>query len=157
MAHLPKPEQLKPAASHHANGATKADDEVVNIFPEYYLIEVGHFQNLIRQPIDEWIYLFKNSAVRDDFHSRNIQAAKAKLTVMQMSEADRKAYEQFLLSRANALDVMTGHFQQGIEIGKEQGIEFANRENARKMRDAGLDPTFIARITGLTEAEILAL
>jgi predicted transposase/invertase (TIGR01784 family) len=161
MAHLPKPEQLKPAASHHANGATKADDEVVNIFPEYYLIEVGHFQNLIRHPIDEWIYLFKNSAVRDDFHSRNIQAAKEKLTVMQMSEADRKAYEQFLLSRANALDVMTGHFQQGIEqgieIGKEQGIEFANRENARKMRDAGLDPTFIARITGLTEAEILAL
>jgi predicted transposase/invertase (TIGR01784 family) len=161
MAHLPKPEQLKPAASHYANGATKADDEVVNIFPEYYLIEVGHFQNLIRHPIDEWIYLFKNSAVRDDFHSRNIQAAKEKLTVMQMSEADRKAYEQFLLSRANALDVMTGHFQQGIEqgieIGKEQGIEFANRENARKMRDAGLDPTFIARITGLTEAEILAL
>jgi predicted transposase/invertase (TIGR01784 family) len=161
MAHLPKPEQLKPAASHHANGATKADDEVVNIFPEYYLIEVGHFQNLIRHPIDEWIYLFKNSAVRDDFHSRNIQAAKEKLTVMQMSEADRKAYEQFLLSRANALDVMTGHFQQGIEqgieIGKEQGIEFANRENARKMRDAGLDPTFIAKITGLTEAEILAL
>jgi predicted transposase/invertase (TIGR01784 family) len=161
MAHLPKPEQLKPAASHHANGATKADDEVVNIFPEYYLIEVGHFQNLIRHPIDEWIYLFKNSAVRDDFHSRNIQAAKEKLTVMQMSEADRKAYEQFLLSRANALDVMTGHFQQGIEqgieIGKEQGIEFANRENARKMRDAGLDPTFIARITSLTEAEILAL
>jgi predicted transposase/invertase (TIGR01784 family) len=161
MAHLPKPEQLKPAASHHANGATKADDEVVNIFPEYYLIEVGHFQNLIRHPIDEWIYLFKNSAVRDDFHSRNIQTAKEKLTVMQMSEADRKAYKQFLLSRANALDVMTGHFQQGIEqgieIGKEQGIEFANRENARKMRDAGLDPTFIARITGLTEAEILAL
>ena len=161
MAHLPKPEQLKPAASHHANGATKADDEVVNIFPEYYLIEVGHFQNLIRHPIDEWIYLFKNSAVRDDFHSRNIQAAKEKLTVMQMSEADRKAYKQFLLSRANALDVMTGHFQQGIEqgieIGKEQGIEFANRENARKMRDAGLDPTFIARITSLTEAEILAL
>jgi predicted transposase/invertase (TIGR01784 family) len=161
MAHLPKPEQLKPAASHHANGATKADDEVVNIFPEYYLIEVGHFQNLIRQPIDEWIYLFKNSAVRDDFHSRNIQAAKAKLTVMQMSEADRKAYEQFLLSRANALDVMTGHFhegmEQGIEIGKEQGIEFANRENARKMCDAGLDPTFIARITGLPETEIRAL
>ena len=80
---------------------------------------------------------------------------------MHMSAAERKGYEQFLLSRANALDVMTGHFhegmEQGIEIGKEQGIEFANRENARKMRDAGLDPTFIARITGLPETEIRAL
>jgi predicted transposase/invertase (TIGR01784 family) len=157
MAHLPKPEQLKPAGSRHTNGDGKADDDVVNIFPEYYLIEVGHFQNLIRQPIDEWIYLFKNSAVRDDFHSRNIQAAKAKLTLMHMSATERKGYEQFLLSRANALDVMTGHFQQGIEQGMALGKEEANRDNARKMRDEGLDPTLIARITGLSEAEIGAL
>jgi predicted transposase/invertase (TIGR01784 family) len=161
MAHLPKPEQLKPAASHHANGATKADDEVVNIFPEYYLIEVGHFQNLIRHPIDEWIYLFKNSAVRDDFHSRNIQAAKAKLTLMHMSATERKGYEQFLLSRANALDVMTGHFQQGIEqgmaLGKDLGKEEEKHDNARKMRQEGLDLALIARITGLSEAEIGAL
>jgi predicted transposase/invertase (TIGR01784 family) len=165
MAHLPKPEQPKPTHTPQQNGAAKADDDVVNIFPEYYLIEVGHFQNLIRHPIDEWIYLFKNSAVRDDFHSRNIQAAKAKLTLMHMSAAERKGYEQFLLSRANALDVMTGHFQQGVEqgmtLGKEQGMalgkEEANRDNARKMRDEGLDPTLIARITGLSEAEIGAL
>ena len=130
---------------------------MVNIFPEYYLIEVGHFQNLIRQPIDEWVYLFKNSAVRDDFHSRNIQAAKAKLTIMQMSAAERKAYEQFLLSRANVLDVMTGHFQQGVEQGMALGKEEANRDNARKMRQAGLDPALIARITGLSEAEVRAL
>lgn len=130
---------------------------MVNIFPEYYLIEVGHFQNLIRHPIDEWVYLFKNSAVRDDFHSRNIQAAKAKLTIMQMSAAERKAYEQFLLSRANVLDVMTGHFQQGVEQGMALGKEEANRDNARKMRQAGLDPALIARITGLSEAEVRAL
>jgi predicted transposase/invertase (TIGR01784 family) len=165
MAHLPKPEQPKPTHTPQQNGAAKADDDVVNIFPEYYLIEVGHFQNLIRHPIDEWIYLFKNSAVRDDFHSRNIQAAKAKLALMHMSATERKGYEQFLLSRANALDVMTGHFQQGVEqgmtLGKEQGMalgkEEANRDNARKMRDEGLDPTLIARITGLSEAEIGAL
>jgi len=157
MARLPKPAQPKPTHTSQQNGDAKADDDVVNIFPEYYLIEVGHFQNLIRHPIDEWVYLFKNSAVRDDFHSRNIQAAKEKLTVMQMSEADRKAYEQFLLSRANALDVMTGHFQQGVEQGMALGKEEANRDNARKMRQEGLDLAVIARITGLSEAEILAL
>lgn len=169
MAHLPKPEKAGKAHTSQANGASQADEEAVNIFPEYYLIEVGHFQNLIRHPIDEWVYLFKNSAVRDDFHSRNIQAAKEKLLLLRMNAAERKAYDQFQISRASALDVMTGQFQegveqgieigkeQGIEIGKEQGIEFANRENARKMRQEGLDLALIARISGLSEAEIQAL
>jgi hypothetical protein len=163
MAHLPKPETVKQAHTSPPNGATtaEAEEEAVNIFPEYYLIEVGHFQNLIRHPIDEWIYLFKNSAVRDDFHSRNIQAAKAKLTLMHMSATERKGYEQFLLSRANALDVMTGHFQQGIEqgmaLGKDLGKEEEKHDNARKMRQEGLDLALIARITGLSEAEIGAL
>lgn len=76
---------------------------------------------------------------------------------MQMSEADRKAYEQFLLSRANAFDIMTGHFQQGIEQGLALGKEEEKRDNARKMRLEGLDLAVIARITGLSEAEILAL
>lgn len=161
MAHIPKPDKAGKAPIPQANGAANDDEEDVNVFPEYYLIEVGHFQNLIRHPIDEWVYLFKNSAVREDFHSRNIQAAKEKLTLLRMSAAERKAYDHFQISRASALDVMTGQFQegvtQGIEIGKEQGIEFANRENARKMRQEGLDLALIARISGLSEAEIRAL
>ena len=143
MAKLSKAEQLKreeiPGNGRKAN----------NIFPEYYLIEVGHFQNVIQQPIDEWVYLFKNSQVRDDFHSKNIQAAKEKLTVMQMSEADRKAYEAFLLSRASAMDLLSGQYQQGRDE--------ATRENARKMRQEGLEVALIRRITGLSEAEIQAL
>jgi len=157
MAKLPKPDQTYRAAAVGQNGVTKA----INIFPEYYLIEVGHFQNIIHQPIDEWVYLFKNSQVRDDFHSKNIQAAKEKLMVLHMSETERKAYEQFQISRASAMDVLAGQYQegieQGIEIGKEQGKEEATRENARKMRLEGLDLALIAKISGLSEAEILAL
>ena len=114
---------------------------------------MDHFQNIIRQPIDEWVYLFKNSQVREDFHSKNIQAAKEKLTVLHMSEAERKAYEQFQISRASAMDVLAGQYQEGVE----QGMALANRENARKMRQEGLDLALIARISGLTEAEIAAL
>ncbi|MEZ4731779.1 MAG: Rpn family recombination-promoting nuclease/putative transposase [Caldilineaceae bacterium] len=145
MAKLPKPEKTDKASAV----VGQETNEPSNIFPEYYLIEVEHFQNIIRQPIDEWVYLFKNSQVRDDFHSKNIQAAKEKLTVLHMSEAERKAYEQFQISRASAMDVLAGQYQEGIE--------FANRENARKMRIEGLSPALISKITGLSEAEIAAL
>ena len=149
MAALPKPGERTQPATGKSTGVTK----LVNVFPEYYLIEVEHFQNIIRQPIDEWIYLFKNSQVLDDFHSKNIQAAKEKLALLQMNAAERKAYEQYQISRANAMDLLADQYQEGIE----QGIERANQETARKMRLEGMDLAIIARITGLSEAEILAL
>jgi hypothetical protein len=153
MARLPKPDKSQPGLAAEKRAASKA----VNIFPEYYLIEVEHFQNIIHQPIDEWVYLFKNSQVRDDFRSKNIQAAKEKLLLLHMNEAERKAYEQFQISRANALDVLAGQYQEGIEQGIAIGKETANRDNARKMRLAGLDLDLIAKISGLSESEILSL
>ena len=148
-ASLPKPGQVAQEKAGKHNGSTK----IANAFPEYYLIEVEHFQNIICQPIDEWIYLFKNSQVLVDFHSQNIQAAKAKLALLRMSAAERKAYEQYQISRANAMDLLADQYQEGIE----QGIERANQENARKMRLEGLDLALIARITGISEAEMLVL
>ena len=89
MAKLPKPDK----AGKGSVAKPGEPPKVVNIFPEYYRIEVGHFQNIIRHPIDEWVYLFKNSQVRDDFHSKNIQAAKENLMVLHMSETERSAYD----------------------------------------------------------------
>jgi hypothetical protein len=154
MTVLPKPGQLeherqgKPAASKR-NGSGKG----VNAFPEYYLIEVEHFQNIIRRPIDEWVYLFKNSQVRDDFHSKNIQAAKEKLALLHMSEQERKAYEQYQISRANAMDLLTDQYQEGLEQGKNE----ANRENARRMLAHGESIAKIQLYAGLSETEIQAL
>ncbi|MFN8486687.1 MAG: Rpn family recombination-promoting nuclease/putative transposase [Caldilineaceae bacterium] len=152
MAKLPKPDKANQQALHkHGEGKT------VNIFPEYYLIEVEHFQNIIRQPIDEWVYLFKNSQVPEDFHSKNIQAAKEKLMVLHMSEAERKAYEQFQTSRASAMDLLAGQYQEGMAQGIEIGKEETKRENARRMKAKGLDLTLIADISGLSETEIQIL
>ena len=89
--------------------------------------------------------------------------------VLHMTEAERKAYEQFQISRASAMDVLAGQYQegkeqgieigkeQGIEIGKEQGIEVAKRDNARKMLAHGEPLDKIQLYTGLSEAEIRAL
>ncbi len=50
---------------------------------------------------------------------------------------------------------------RGREIGETRGREIGearkNRENARAMRDAGIDVALIAQITGLDEVEINAL
>jgi hypothetical protein len=44
-----------------------------------------------------------------------------------------------------------------MALGKDLGKEEEKHDNARKMRQEGLDLALIARITGLSEAEIGAL
>ena len=90
-----------------------------NIFPEYYLIEVERFQNVIKTDIDEWIYFFKNSDIKPEFKSKNIQQVSEKLDVMKMSEEERKAYEKVLLNRASEQDVIETARDEGREEGRE--------------------------------------
>jgi predicted transposase/invertase (TIGR01784 family) len=66
------------------------------IFPEYWLIKVGKFNNRVKDKLDEWIYFLKNGEVREDFTAKGLDEAKEKLNEMQLSDEDRKAYQRFL-------------------------------------------------------------
>ena len=131
--------------------------EKQNIFPEYYLIEVERFPDVVKNALDEWIYFFKHSEIPDEFRAKNIQAARNKLNLMKMSEADRRAYERFWLARASYQDEIASAKTQGREEGREEGREAERDETARKMKAKGLDLALIAEISGLSEAEIGAL
>jgi hypothetical protein len=48
-------------------------------YPEYYLIKVNQFDDLIRDSLDEWIYFFKNTEIKDSFSARGLLEAKALL------------------------------------------------------------------------------
>ena len=60
------------------------------IFPEYYLINVERFQDVIASPMDEWIYMLKYAQIKDDFHSAKIHQAKEKLSLIHMSSEERQ-------------------------------------------------------------------
>jgi predicted transposase/invertase (TIGR01784 family) len=66
------------------------------IFPEYYIIKLRKFDNNIQDKLDEWIYFLKTGAVQDDFTAKGLEAAKVKMTEINMSEEERKAYKYYL-------------------------------------------------------------
>jgi len=68
------------------------------IFPEYYLITVERYKNIVRRRIDEWIYMIKNNEVAEGSVSKNIDKAKQKLAEMNMTEKERKTYEKYLIN-----------------------------------------------------------
>ena len=133
-----------------------------NTFPEYYLIKVNAFEDIVKEDIDEWIYLFKHNKIKDEFRSKNIKKAMEKLSILKMNKEDRKAYERYLVSVAIELDVMETAREEGleegidigIEKGMEKGMEKRNLEVAQNMLSLGVDTAIIEKTTGLTKAEI---
>ncbi len=125
-----------------------------NVFPEYYLIETERFHDIINSGIDEWVYFFKNSEVRPDFRSKNIQAAADKLDLLKMPEQERRAYEKYLVNRASEKDMIESAYDEGIEKGVKKGrIEVA----INMLRTGLLTTDQIAQVTGLSSEEIRKL
>lgn len=120
------------------------------IFPEYYLITVERYKNIISKRIDEWIYLFKNNEVAQGSTSKNIDKAEEKLAEINMSEEERKRYEKYLVNFMRDKDVLNTARVEGKTEGKtEEKIE-----SAEKGILAGLSNEVIKIMTALTDGQI---
>ncbi|MDM8530115.1 hypothetical protein QUF63_03025 [Anaerolineales bacterium HSG25] len=131
------------------------------IFPEYYLIQVERFEDVVNSPLDEWIYMLKNEEIRDEFNSRNILQAKKKLSFLKMDELERRRYEAYMKDLVIERDVMeTAHrtgMIEGHQEGHREGRKTTQIETARKMLADGLTPEMVAKYTELALSEIEAL
>jgi len=112
------------------------------IFPEYYLINVERFQDVIASDLDEWIYLLKHSSLRNDFKAKNIDKARDKLALLKMPSDKRKNYEKYVQDR-----VVEGNV---IESAREEGRKEEKLAIAHKMLKLGTDIETVATITGLS-------
>ena len=83
------------------------------IFPEYYIIKVNNFNDVAKNTLDEWIYLFKNSAIKSDFKAKGIKKAGKVLDKMNMTQEERLAYDNYIYHKRAAL----GDFRTAVEDG----------------------------------------
>lgn len=104
-----------------------------NIFPEYYLITVERYGDVIGKKIDEWVYMFKNNEVAETSTSKNIDKARQKLAEINMTGEERKRYEKYLINLAKDRDVVNTAKEEGRTEGKVEGKEERNMEIAVEM------------------------
>ncbi len=144
--------------------------ETKDIYPEYYLIEVEKFEDVIKNDLDEWIYFLKNERIRDDFKSKNIKKVQEKLDIIKMDQEERKRYEKYLMNLASEIDIIEGAREEGLEEGRKEGREEGlekgraegkaegkaeeRKETAKNMIKFGIKVEDIAKITGFTISEI---
>jgi hypothetical protein len=118
----------------------------LNIFPEYYLIEVERFTDLIRNPLDEWIYFFKHSDIKPEFTAPGIQEAREKLEYVKLDEPEKQAYRRYRENLASERDV--------IATARREGHAEGVQEAARNLLKEGFAPAVVAKVTGLLRAEV---
>jgi predicted transposase/invertase (TIGR01784 family) len=119
---------------------------VEDIFPEHYLIRVNSFNNNAKNSIDEWIYFFKNSEIKDEFKAKGLAEAREKLKTVNMDKQALSDYKHYLDKLSSDASIaQTLHF----EIEYKKTIEIA-----KKCIRKGMLNSDIIEITELTNNEI---
>jgi predicted transposase/invertase (TIGR01784 family) len=107
-----------------------AKKDVEDIFPEHYLIRVNSFDDIAHNTLDEWVYFFKNSEIKDEFQAKGLAQAREVLKTVNMSDEERTKYKHYL-------DVLSSDASLALtlvyEVEYKKSIEFAKELIADKL------------------------
>ncbi|MCL2281966.1 MAG: Rpn family recombination-promoting nuclease/putative transposase [Fibromonadales bacterium] len=135
--------------------------EIKDIYPEYYLLRVNWFKNVIKSKLDEWMYFLKNSAVKPKFKAPGLNEAYEKLEYHRLSLKARRAYDHYVdrlrSDRSTAYTARLEGKAEGEAIGIEKGKTEERIEIAKGMKAEGINIDIISKVTGLSKAEVLGL
>lgn len=126
----------------------------LNILPEYFLISVPMFDNIVKQEIDEWLYVMKNSDTKEDFKSPYMKKVKERLSILKMNAQDKDAYYTYMKEVLTQRDVISAAEAKGKIAGKAEGKAENKIETAKLMLLENLDLNLISKVTGLTIEKI---
>ncbi len=126
---------------------------VQQAFPEYYLIQTSRFKDIINEPLDEWIYFFKNNEVKEGFKAKGMEAVREKLSVSKLPDDERKQYDKFLDNlHWEASIAQTAKIEEEEKIEEERINE--RKKMALKLLKRGDTNEEIMEITELPLEEI---
>ena len=132
-------------------------NKIVDIYPEYYLIEVKNFNDIAKDTLDEWIYFLKNEEIKEDFKAKGLAQAKEALDVLKMSDKERIEYEQFQEQLHFEASMYESTYVRGKLKGIEQGATEKALETAKKMLAKGYDIEEVADLTELSTEQLATL
>ena len=102
---------------------------------------MNDFNQWSRVPLDQWLYFLATSDIPDDADAPGLKEAREKLTIMQMSREEQRAYESYWMDRhilENTMTTARGEGKlEGYEEGKAQGREEGRKEGREEGRKEG--------------------
>ncbi len=146
-------DQQHPQRFHLADRGMQMFD-AYNVLPEYFVISVPLFDDVIKSEIDEWLYVAKHSKVRDDFKSPYMKKVAQRLSVLTMTKAELAAYDQYTSASLKERDYLVAAIEKGEAKGEaKKAIVMAkemlvNNEPIEKiMKYTGLTKEALEKLT----------
>lgn len=125
-------------------------ETIEELYPEIYLIKVNQFDDLAKDSLDEWIYFFKNSEIKEGFNAKGLKEADEKLSIANMSETEYKEYQRYLDNlRYQASIAETLKFEAEEKVRKDR-----DREIIKNGLESGISKEILSTLTGLSVEEI---
>jgi predicted transposase/invertase (TIGR01784 family) len=139
-------------------------EEISQIYPEYYIIKVNKFKEIVKNQIDEWVYFFKTEEIKKDFHSKGLKKAAKHLNYLKLQNDERKDYEIFIenlrleksLARSQEIDLEVAK-EEGLQEGIEKGKKEEKLKIAKKMLRSNRPVDEIVDLTDLSTEEVESL
>lgn len=151
--------------------------EAHNVFPEYFIISVPVFDDVIKQELDEWLYLLKHSEIKESFKSPYMKKVAERLNIIKMTSTERAVYDRYVMDSMKDRDYLVSAEEKGRTEGREEGREEGRAEGRTEGREEGevegrmaekqaiaktmllknIDHHTIAEVTGLSLADIAQL
>lgn len=116
------------------------------VFPEYYLLRINHYDKIPETPLEEWMTYLKTGKIKEDTCTPGLQGVRDKLRVLGMTQKEKKAYEAHMDNIMVQNDVL----DTAREEGRVEGI----KEMARNMLEKGIPVETVGVITGMSKDEI---
>ena len=148
------------------------------LYPEYYILKVGNFNDIAKDTLDEWIYYLKNNKIKDDFTAQGLIQAREILIYDNLTDEEKRQYEyEIKTNRIRNSEIKTaftdGEFKGridgeviglekgeaiGLEKGEAIGLEKGENKKAEQVvinaHKKGMSIPDIADITTLTIEQV---
>ena len=149
-------------------------DEVSELYPEYWILKVNDFNKWSKTPLEQWVYFLNTGEIPDDADAPGLNEARKKLKLEQMTREELATYYRHLdnvvilrdnIATARGEGFLEGESQglkvgkaqgraQGLEEGRREGYRRGKLEMARSLKQLGMSVADVAKVTGLTAAEV---
>jgi hypothetical protein len=64
-----------------------------DIYPEYFILIVNNFPDIVESKLDEWAYFLKNNQIKEEFSAKGLLEAREILDFDKLSQEEKAEYE----------------------------------------------------------------
>jgi hypothetical protein len=108
-------------------------ESICEIYPEYFLICINKFKDMVLDTFDQWVYFLKNEEVEEYFDAKGLRAAKEKLDILKLSPEDRAKYDRYIEDRRHQMSVMDSTIVRAEKAEALVEEERRQKENAEAL------------------------